>query len=184
MDILTPDKIDELLDNRLNTTLKLYADLDMSDIEIYNVVYFRLYFDFSTAIESTIYNILYQKYGSDDFILKLSKINSQAISKYLHNDDMKLLIKDFGSDIKIEDIKNRFNYMDAIFKTSFYKTLGLERKLYDVEAFNSFYSKSRTERNKLAHGLTLVNVDFSNKMLFNFLSSYYVLAKYYRSIFV
>ena len=183
MDILTPDKIDELLDNRLHTTLKLYNELDMNDTEIYNVVHFRFYFDFSTAIECTIYNILYQKYGNDDFIFKKSKIDSQAVSKYLPNEEMKLLIDGFGEDITVEEIKNRFSYLSDIFKPSFYQSLGLERELYDIEAFNSLYTKSRAERNKLAHGLTLINVDFSKKMLFKFLASYYVIIQYYRSIY-
>ena len=38
MDILTPEKIEELLDNRLKTTVALYNELDTSETEIYNIM--------------------------------------------------------------------------------------------------------------------------------------------------
>ena len=182
MDILTPEKIEELLDNRLKTTVALYNELDTSETEIYNIIYFRLYFDFSTAIEGVIANILYVKYGEDEFILNKSKINSPAVSKYIPNDEMKLLIGDFGDYITINDLKSRFENINDIMKESFYQNLGITKKLYDIEKFNSFYTSSRETRNKLAHGLTTVNVDYNNKMLFKFIASYYTLIEYYKSI--
>ena len=182
MDILTPKEIDQLLINRLTKTIDLYKKLDTSETEIYNTIYFKLYFDVSTAIENTISNILYIKYGNDDFIYYKSKIGSESISKYLPKDEIKLLVQNFGDTIKVGDVQNHFVILQDIVKDSFYRTLGVDKKLYDVEEFNSFYTQSRDVRNKLAHGLTLTNVDFSAKMLFKFLSSYFVLKKLHEQI--
>ena len=182
MDILTPKEIDQLLINRLTKTIDLYKKLDTSETEIYNTIYFKLYFDVSTAIENTISNILYIKYGNDDFIYYKSKIGSESISKYLPKDEIKLLVQNFGDTIKVGDVQNHFIILQDIVKDSFYRTLGVDKKLYDVEEFNSFYTQSRDVRNKLAHGLTLTNVDFSAKMLFKFLSSYFVLKKLHEQI--
>lgn len=179
MDRLTFDKIDLLLKNRLNSTVKLSSTLDMSDTELYNIVYFRLYFDFSTAIESTIANIMYEKYGNDEFILKKSKISSESVSRYLPKDEITLLIDNFGDEITIEDIYRDFSILNSFIKESFFRNLGFAKKLFEVEAFNSLYTQSREVRNKLAHGLTMANVKFDNNMLFKFMASYYVLIKYY-----
>lgn len=181
MERLTFEQIDILLKNRINTTLRMSDELDMSDTEIYNIVYFRLYFDFSTAIESTIANIMYKKYGNDEFILTKSKINSEAVSRYLPRSEITLLIGDFGKEIIIEDIYIEFSILNKIIKESFFRNLGMNKKLYDVEAFTSFYVQSRDVRNKLAHGLIMENVSFNNSMLFKFMASYYVLIKYYEN---
>ena len=182
MERLTVERIKGLLDNRLKNTLKLSSELDMSDTEIYNIIYFRLYFDFSTAIEATIANIMYEKYEDDRFILTKSKINSDAISRYLPKDEIVLLVGDFGANIEVKDIKNELSVLDGLIKESFFRNLGVEKRLYDVEAFNSFYTQSRDARNKLAHGLDMENVKFDNSMLFKFMSSYYVLIQFYESI--
>lgn len=86
MERLKVEHIKLLLENRLNNTLKLFNELDMSDTEIYNTIYFKLYFDFSTAIEATITNIMYERYENDRFILSKSKISSDAVSRYLPKD--------------------------------------------------------------------------------------------------
>lgn len=182
MENLTPQNIEDLLNNRLRLTLNLYKNLDTSDTEIYNIIYFKLYFDFSTAIECVIYNILFKKYGQDGFILKKTKIDSNSVSNYIPKEEIKLLIGDFGGDITIQNIKERFTNIKEVVKDNFYMNLGITKNLYDVEAFTSLYTKSRDTRNKLAHGLTLVNVDFNNKTLFSFMSSYFVLIKYYENL--
>lgn len=182
MERLTAESIKKLLDNRLNNTLKLSNDLDMSDTEIYNIIYFRLYFDFSTAIEATIANIMYEKYEDDRFILTKSKISSDAVSRYLPKDEIVLLIGDFGQEIKVGDIQDNLSVLNGLIKESFFQNLGIDKKLYDIEVFNSFYTQSRDVRNKLAHGLVMENVKFDNNMLFKFMASYYVLIKYYKSI--
>ena len=182
MVILTPTEIDELLINRLTKTIDLYKKLDTTETEIYNTIYFKLYFDVSTAIENTISNILYIKYGNDDFIYQKSKIGSESVSKYLPKDEIKLLVQTFGDTITVAEIQNHFVILKDIVKDSFYRNLGIEKRLYEVEDFNSFYTQSRDIRNKLAHGLTLTNVDFSAKMLFKFLASYYVLKKLHEQV--
>ena len=182
MERLTVENIKNLLDNRLRNTLKLSSELDMSDTEIYNIIYFRLYFDFSTAIEATIANIMYEKYEGDNFILTKSKINSDAVSRYLPKTEIELLVGEFGEEIKVKDIQNELLILKDLVKESFFRKLGADKKLYDIEAFNSFYTQSRDVRNKLAHGLVMENVKFDNNMLFKFMASYYVLIKYYESI--
>ena len=93
-----------------------------------------------------------------------------------------LLVGDFGANIEVKDIKNELSVLDGLIKESFFRNLGVDKKLYDVEAFNSFYTQSRDARNKLAHGLAMENVKFDNSMLFKFMASYYVLIQFYESI--
>ena len=182
MDVLLPQNIEDVLNNRLNNTLNLYKTLDTDDTQIYNIIYFRLFFDFSTAIEKTIHDIMFTKYGSDDFIIKKSKIDSKSISDYLPKEEIKLLVGEFGKEITVGEIKQRFQFLEDIIKPSFFLNLNLERKVYDVEPFTSVYQKSRDTRNKLAHGLVMSNVEFNNRMLFNFMVSYYVLITFYQSL--
>ncbi len=182
MRILTSENIDQLLKERLTKTIELSCSLDMSNTDCYNIVYFRLYFDFSTAIESLIGNILYQKYSDDEFIFKKSKIDSESVSKYIPKDEIKLLLKDYDYDITVEEVKNHFSELHSLIRDSFFLNLGLSKKLKDVEEFTSFYTQSRDARNKLAHGLVLENVNFDNSTLFKFMASYSVLKEYYDSL--
>lgn len=183
MDVLTPTKIEESLDARLNAALRLYQTLNTDeDIEVYNIIYFRLYFDLSTAIERTIHDVMVTKYGDDAFIVKKAKIDDKSVSNYLPPDDIKNLINDFGSEITVNDIKNRFDFLGDIVPESHYLNLGLDRKVLDIEKYTSVYSKSRITRNKLAHGLTLEQVEYNRKMLFNFMVSYYVLIEFYKTL--
>lgn len=75
-----------------------------------------------------------------------------------------------------------FLTLKGLIKDSFFRKLGTKKKLYDVEAFSSFYTQSRDVRNKLAHGLAMENIKFDNNMLFKFMASYYVLIKYYENM--
>ena len=184
MERLDVESIKSLLANRLSNTLKLSEELDMTDTEIYNIIYFRLYFDLSTAIEATVANIMYEKYGEDAFVMTKAKISSDAVSRYLPKNEILLLVGDFGQDISVGDVQRNFAVFNGFIKESFYLNLGTSKKLYEVEAFSSFYTSSRDVRNKLAHGLVMENVNFDNKMLFNFMASYYVLIKFYESLCV
>lgn len=179
---LTAENIERLLQERLKKTVDMSKSLDMSDTDSYNIIYFRLYFDFSTAIESTIGNILYLKYEDDAFIFRKSKIDSEVVSKYIPKDEIKLLLKDYEYTITVQEVKEQFLELNCLIKESFFMNLGLTKRLDEVEEFNSFYSKSRDTRNKLAHGLVLENVNFDNNTLFKFMASYCVVKKYYETI--
>ncbi len=183
MNVLTPTDIERKLNDRLNVALRLYQTLNTDeDTEIYNIIYFKLYFDFSTAIERTIHDIMVTKYGNDDFIVQKAKIDSRSVSNYLSRDEIKLLIKDFGSEITVNDIKNRFDFLGDIVPESHYLRLGLDRKVLEIETYTSVYSASKNTRNKIAHGLTLEQVEYNQKMLFNFMVSYYVLIEFYKTL--
>ena len=61
MEILTPDRIKTTLFERLLKTQKVFESINVNkedNIDVVQSVYFKYYFDFSTAIESTITSAL------------------------------------------------------------------------------------------------------------------------------
>lgn len=179
MDILTPDKIKSTLFDRLQKTQKVFDSINVSkedNLDIVQSVYFKYYFDFSTAIEATITAIMSIKY-SDEFAQKKMKITDLSCSNYLHHDEIKYLINTDDFDDTICDLKNFFSGYISIIKDGFYNQIGLEKRINDYEPFLSFYKTSRDTRNKIAHGLTNEQVRYDNTLLIKFMLSFYVLHK-------
>lgn len=93
MDILTPDEIKTLLFDRLNRTQRTFDNINVEkeeDTDIVQTIYFKYYFDFSTAIESSITSIMTKKYP-DEFANKKMKITDLSTSNYLNTDEIKYI---------------------------------------------------------------------------------------------
>ena len=180
---LTPEEIKEHLKSRISAVNRLRNAIndrsDKSD-EIENSIYFQYYFCFSTAIEVTVYNIMLKKYN-DEFLKSMLKIESKSLSKYIHLDDAKKLINNFGSDITFDEIK-KFYSEENIIRDRLYNQQPLSDKLYSKYQFSDLYNRSRDMRNKLAHGLVLQNVNYDERTLFDFMCSFYILHKYYKFV--
>lgn len=181
MDILTPDEIKTLLFDRLNRTQRTFDNINVEkeeDTDIVQTIYFKYYFDFSTAIESSITSIMTKKYP-DEFANKKMKITDLSTSNYLNTDEIKYLIDADSIDKTINDVKVFFTGQVNIIKDGFYNQIGLEKKITDYESFTSFYKTSRDTRNKIAHGLINGNVKYDNTTLFKFMLSFFVLHAYH-----
>jgi hypothetical protein len=79
---LTPNDISNHLKIRLEKTNLLFSKIDADSIDEAKTVFFRYYFDFSTAIEATIKNIVILKYEMITFLQKkltLITMESQSI---------------------------------------------------------------------------------------------------------
>jgi len=185
MEILTPDKIKSTLFERLQKTQKVFDSINVDreeNLDVVQSVYFKYYFDFSTAIEATITSIMAIKYP-DEFAQKKMKITDMSCSNYLNPDEIKYLINTDSLNDTICDLKSFFSGCVSIIKDGFYSQIGLEKKINDYESFLSFYKTSRDTRNKIAHGLTNEQVRYDNTLLIKFMLSFYVLHKIHLLLF-
>ena len=57
---LSPDEISNILLRRLSSTNDLYSRRNIDDIEQEKVIFFKYYFDFSSAIESCFRGIVFE----------------------------------------------------------------------------------------------------------------------------
>lgn len=178
---LSPSKLLEFLKNRVSSVNRLKTSIgekkdDVSEIE--KNIYFQYYFCFSTAIEETIYNIIIQKYD-DPFVMLMMKIENKSISKYVNLEEAKKLIGDFGEDITFNDVREFYCGFGDIINDKIFRQQPLKNKLYSKYKFEDVYKSSRNTRNMLAHGLVLQNVKYEDRILFDFMCSFYILHKYH-----
>jgi len=183
MDELTPDEIADLLKKRISRTNILFQKIDASSIEETKTVYFKYYFDFSTAIEATILNIINLKYGIDKFACVKIGINNQSVSKYYQKEDILNLLDGFGENITWKEYKDTFMGLCSAFKDSEYTRFNDMKLISEIEAFPSFYAVSRNTRNILAHGLLEQNVKYDNNMLEKFMLSYFILHLFHKTLY-
>ena len=187
MEILTPSDIKTKLFDRLRKTQKLYSETisvpadKEENLDLVQIIYFKFYFDFSTAIEQTITSILAIKY-TDEFAQKKMKILDKSTSNYLNVDEIKILFDTSGFDVKIHQVKDFFDMINII-PNGFYNSIGLDKQINEYEDFTSYYKTSRDTRNKIAHGLVNENVRYDSSMLFKFMLSFFVLHNYHKTIY-
>lgn len=185
MEILTPANIKEKLFERLDRTQKTFEKTNVNkedDLDIVQTIYFKYYFDFSTAIESTITSIMAIKYP-DDFAKVKMKITDLSTSNYLNQDEIKLLIDTDDLNNTIGDIELFFNKHVSIITSDFYNQIGVNKTINDYESFTSYYKTSRDTRNKIAHGLINENVRYDNVTLFKFMLAFYVLHSFHSDLY-
>lgn len=183
MNELTPKQISELLINRLSRTNQLLERVGENNLEEEKAVYFKYYFDFSTAIETIIYNIVKQKYGLDKFACAKIGVDNPATSKYFRKDDVVSLLDGFGCDITWKDYKDKLMGICSALCDRDFQRFADTKLISDIEAFSSFYTTSRETRNHLAHGLMEQNVRYDKNTLEKFTLSYFVLFSYYEDLY-
>ena len=187
MEILTSDEIESALFDRLKKTQELYnqtisESADKEDnLDLVQIIYFKFFFDFSTAIEQTITSIMALKYR-DAFAQKKMKILDKSTSNYLNVDEIRILFDSDKIEVTIRNIKDYYSNIIKIIPESFYRRIGLDKKISDYEDFTSYYRTSRDTRNKLAHGLINENVRYDTTTLFKFMLSFFVLHSYHKTL--
>lgn len=178
---LKPEEIYLLLINRLLKTNKLFEMLDDdSPIDLCNIIYFKYYFDISTAIEAIIRGIMIEESRKFPYIAYLAKPFSSNKACLIKYDELKNLIK-------IESLYDNIEKND--FKTNFYdKIVALRLKRITKSfkndgTFKEDYHAVRSTRNILAHGLSAMqSIDYSSTMLETFIYVLYLLFNYYNSL--
>lgn len=182
MEQLTYTDIKDKLFNRLQKTQKMCINIIKEEnLDIVQNIYFKYYFDFSTAIEASITSIMAEKY-IDDFARSKMKIFNRSTSNYIPKDDIKLLIESPKMDVEIKEIKDFYKGYVNVIGDGFYESIGLDKTIENYEEFTSFYNTSRDTRNQIAHGLSTSNVKYNDSMLFKFMLSFYVIHQYHIEI--
>ena len=165
---------------RIEKTNMLFRLLkDDSLVELSNAIFFKYYFDISTAIEAILRGIAFEEAKFNHIIEYYAKPNETDKSYFLSIDELKALVKS-------EHIFKRPNQEDFLNRLlSKIPALGkhnISKSLSSLEEFYEDYKNVRKTRNILAHGLIQKDVDYSNNMLESFLYVMYVLLCYYEYI--
>lgn len=189
MEQLKPEEIKRLLFDRLAKDNKAYIKIketlkNSEEYEEYfkEIMYFKYYFDFSSAIEEINRNILYCKYKDDSYSLETQRIEQPKKPMFIKPEHEVLLINNHCENKTIGDIKD-FYYKTMVLPDNFYKRININKKIYEYEKFASFYGTSENTRNMIAHGLKLQNVKYDDSTLFKFMMSFYTIYIFYEDTY-
>lgn len=179
---LKADDIYLILMNRLSKTNKLYDMInDDSPMDLCNIIYFKYYFDISTAIEAIIRGIIIEASKKFAYIEYLAQPYSSQKSCFVPYEELKKLIKIelLYENLSLNDFKD--NFYDKVSALS--KVKRISKSFKNDGTFKEYYHAIRSTRNTLAHGLSAMqSIDYSPAMLENFLYVLYLLFNYYNLI--
>ena len=169
--------------SRIEKTNMLFQLLDEnSSIELSNSLYFKYYFDISTAIEAIIRGIVAEESKKHPYIKYVTQADSDSKAYFIKYEELKALIisvENLYQDPNEEDFKTKICE-----KVDILKDYRLTKKFVNNGAFKNDYESIRKTRNILAHGLTgIYSVDYSNTQLESFLFVCYLLFNYYEKIY-
>lgn len=147
-----------------------------------NSIYFKYYFDISTAIEAIIRGIAAEESKKHPYIKYVTQADSDSKAYFIKYEELKALIiavENLYQGSNEEEFKTKIcNKVDSL------KGYRLTKKIINNGAFKNDYESVRKTRNILAHGLTGVSsVDYSNTQLESFLFICYLLFNYYEKIY-
>lgn len=166
--------------SRVEKTNMLYqAVTDDSPIEMLSTIYFKYYFDISTAIEATIRGIEFERCRDDSYINYLVKPELDK-SFFLAYEELEKLIDMQMIYSIVNDEEFKENFCSKIFILADY-TIHIPFK--NEDELQNMYKKIKKTRNALAHGLLLQSVDFDRNTLEMFLIIFYLLVSYYKKIY-
>lgn len=179
---MMPDDIYTVFFSRIEKTNLLFKLLDEdSPIEMTNSIYFKYYFDISTAIEAIIRGIAFEESKLHSYVKYTSEANSESKSYFVHYDELKALIKDINnlySNISESDFK-----LSICDKLEILRNYRITKKFINDGTFKIDYESVRRTRNTLAHGLIGINsVDYTKEQLESFLFVLYLLITYYKGL--
>lgn len=177
---MTPDEIYKLFKSRIIKTNLLFNSItNETTMELSNTIYFKYYFDISTAIEATIRGITFIEGKKHQYITHIAKPNCDSIAYFKDYEEVKALC----------GLDNLFNNLDKVkFETAFFnKIAALKGHSISVSfindgKFSEIYTTVRKTRNTLAHGLKSDAIDYDYKTIESFLFVFFVLHSHYSSI--
>ena len=179
---MTPDDIYKVFITRITKTNSLFDSLSDSsemELELANTLYFKYYFDISTAIEATIRGITFVEGEKHKYIAHIAKPREDSISFFKDYEEVKALC---GLDKLFEDLdKQRFE-ADFFNKIAVLSRHAVSVSFVNDGSFSDLYKSVRRTRNALAHGLKADSIEYDCKTIESFLFIFFVLHSYYSRI--
>lgn len=180
---LSPSEITTILSRRLSSTNDLFHRKNPDDIEQEKVIFFKYYFDFSSAIEYCLRGIIFE-YSKMPLVGKCIEAFIQPAST---TKPYFLGVEEFTAIInqnKILEGKTLGEF--SAFTSGLVNVMNFNFSNYsfnDFEITKEKYKQVRHVRNTIAHGLKALEstIDYSNSQLLDFIYIYYLLFKYYES---
>lgn len=166
---------------RIENTNRLYEKLDdESEMELINTIFFKYYFDISTAIEAILRGVAFEESKKHKYIVYLAEPSSDRKSFFINYEELKHLV----------NIDTLFLCLDEKeFENDFFKKVSalssrtISKRFVKDGTFKYEFEKIRKVRNTLAHGLTSTSsVDYSPEMLESFIYVLYLLNNYYKKL--
>lgn len=178
---LAPNEIYKLFISRVTSTNLLFASItNETTVELSNTIYFKYYFDISTAIEATIRGITFIEGKKHQYIAHIAKPSCDSISYFKDYEEVKALC----------GLSNLFrNLSKEKFETEFFNVIeALKDHFVSVSfvndgKFSELYTTVRKTRNTLAHGLKFDTIEFDYKTIEAFLFVFFVLHSHYSFIY-
>lgn len=182
---LSPKEIKEILIKRLTSTNEVWKKRDTDSPEQEKVIFFKYYFDFSSAIESCLRNIVFVYAKNADFggCIKVFAEPESSKKAYFLN------CEEFCAIVNIDKISEKFLKKDFI---TFCNDLIPDMKISNLPCNFSYcqqikekYNKIRSVRNTIAHGLKafeVTTIEYSQSQLLEFIHIFYLLFDYYNKI--
>ncbi|MEE3431423.1 MAG: hypothetical protein VZR78_01590 [Candidatus Enteromonas sp.] len=169
--------------NSLNSAAKAHCSSD--EIELEKMLFTQYFFDFSTAIESTLRGIVFEAMRGESFSrywTYLARQDEQSKPFFLKIEDIKAIT---GLEFLTYDRAELLNDFNARFKCladPIKSRSGFPPIPDDEEEFKSQYSAIKKDRNSVAHSLTIENVSFNADRLFDFCSIFFLLFRFYEKL--
>lgn len=180
---IPPAEIKSILIKRLTASYELWKKRTPDDLEQEKVLYFKYYFDFSTAIEHCIRGILFEHSSHKELgqlIAQFIKPSAYHLSFFLSLDELSSIITEH----KYSSIRENLKIDDYSDLMSFLPKSSLFHSLYDYEFFLEDYKTARNNRNILAHGVEAMdNGTFTSEFLMKYYLSFVVIHFCYDDIF-
>ena len=178
---IPPEEIYDILKRRLMTTNALWGKKDPDDIEQERVLFFKYYFDISSAIEACLRGILFVYENADKYgktIKAFGKPHDLSVAFLLRPDDFTAVT----NEQEIMENANLDDYNNYLRMISMFNNR--DERPFDYLVLNELYTKVRNTRNKLAHGIKAMdeNVDFSSSLLADFMYVFYLTHNYYKQV--
>ena len=180
---LSPSEITTILSKRLSSTNDLFHRRNPDDIEQEKVIFFKYYFDFSSAIEYCLRGIIFE-YSKMPLVGKCIEAFVQPGSTtrpyFLKEDEFTAII----NQDRILDGKSLDEFCS--FASGLVNVMNFNFSNYsfnDYEITKEKYNQIRKVRNTIAHGLKALesSIDYSHSQLLDFIYIYYLLFKYYEN---
>ena len=178
---MSPEEIYRVFITRISKTNLLFNTLtEDTSLELCNTIYFKYYFDITTAIEATIRGITFVEGDKHRYIEHIAKPSSDSIAYFKDYEEVKALC----------GIDNLFLGLDKLkFESDFFNKLAalngrsISMSFVNDGTFSERYTKVRKTRNILAHGLKAESVDYDTNTIESFLFVFFVLHSYYSKIY-
>lgn len=182
---IKPNDIYSILSRRLSSTNMLWKKREEDNLEQEKVIFFKYYFDISSAIEACLRGIIFVYCNnslSGNALKAFGRPEDSSVAYFLNLESFKSVTN--GDKILLDVSLEKYNdYLKMI--TCFDKEI-VSNKPFESQYIYDIYEQIRKTRNTLAHGLNSMekNVDFTASHLADFMFIFYIVHNYYKRVHV